>query len=241
MAQRRLSQAEREQRDRERAAREQQLREQLAQQRPAITAALQRCAQAAAWEPAPVAPEHLMGGVEGGEAARLALLLAAQLLGDSSSPAGEARINTLQEELVAALTRWRRAGEGWWEVRWVERPQIRIAVDRDTKAIHVSAQMVSFGPYFYRYWRQDGEQRSRYFGREQPEGFPEIEIPQPRALEQLGPLATEAIQLAQRLAELLEATGSKRRHRVRRVLRRAIRRAERRIRGEKTEKVEHSI
>ena len=169
------------------------------------------------------------------EAARAAAQLA-RLLVEVDAPD---RAVTLAAELQAALGRWRRASEGWWEARIVWRPRVRIDLDAATGQIALAVVMHPFGPYFYRHWRADGRQQSAYFGRQRPDGFPaEDDIARPtdaRPVAPLSALGREALALADRLSVAYNAAerGQERQQRLRRVLRAAGRRVERRLRAER--------
>ena len=169
------------------------------------------------------------------EAARSAAQLA-RLLVDVDDPD---RASEVVAQIQAALGRWRRASEGWWEARIVWRPRVQITVDNATGQMSVDVVMHPFGPYYYRHWRAEGRQQTAYFGRKRPEGFPDeedmAEVPEARPVAPVSALGREALALLNRLQIAYNVTerGQERRQRLRRLLRAAGRRVERRLRAER--------
>jgi hypothetical protein len=141
-------------------------------------------------------------------------------------------------QLHAALGRWRRASEGWWEARIVWRPRLEITLDKATGRVEIAVVSQPFGPYYYRHWRQEGRQHTEYFGRQRPEGFPDeddVEVPVASPLVPVSPLGRDALALANRLQLAFNAAeGQAERERLRRLLRAAGRRVERRLRAERS-------
>lgn len=138
--------------------------------------------------------------------------------------------------LQSALGRWKRASAGWWEARFVRRPKLLITQDPYTGELRLDLVSWSYGPYFYRLWRQDGQQHSEYFGRTVPDGFPldqYLAPPDPEPVAVRSSLAQEALALAERLAALTASAGdAERKRRLHRLVKRAGRRVERRVRAE---------
>ncbi|RRR75218.1 MAG: hypothetical protein EI684_05280 [Candidatus Viridilinea halotolerans] len=166
------------------------------------------------------------------EAACAALHMAREILRqDDPSTLGE-----WPSRLQAALGRWSKASAGWWEARFVRRPRVMISEDRATGAIHVEVTYRTFGPYFYRHWREDGKQHSRYYGKEPPDDYPADEdVPEPPPPQPVLPaslLSCEAAALVERLRLLVQSAQEEQRQRLRRTLRVAGRRLERRLRAD---------
>jgi hypothetical protein len=192
--------------------------------------------------------ERVAAQVERLAAAQLALDLALRLLqvdDPDRQPisGGEAQPSAreLHVQLNERLGRWYRMGEGWWEARIVWRPRIQVVRDPDTQHAAIAVMWYPFGPYYYRHWRQDGRQQTKYLGRDRPNGFPledDIELPAPEPSGEVGWLVAEARSLAQRVQDDLDAAAgkSRRAQRLQRVLRRALRRAQRRLRAEVRER-----
>lgn len=219
-----------------RQAREQRRRELLAQadQVRAEVAQLARDCAAASFGPGDEPrQERVEAQLVRLEAARAALQLALQLV-EQDDPE---QLGDLPDRLQAALGRWKRSSEGWWEARIVHRPRLLITKDQDTGQVRISVVMMPFGPYFYRHWRQEGKQHTQYLTRQRPKDFPadqEVpELPEPAPLVPVSQLGREALVLADQLAGLHNAEADEdRRRRLRRLLKAAGRRVERRLRAE---------
>lgn|GEM_PF-3071617 len=172
-------------------------------------------------------------------AARAAAQLA-RLLVEGDDPDRSAEVAA---QIQAALGRWRRASEGWWEARIVWRPRVQITVDNATGQMTVAVVIRPFGPYYYRHWRSEGTQQTAYFGRTRPEGFPDdddvAEVPVARPVVPVSALGREALALVNRLHAAYHAAegGQERRPRLHRLLRRAGRRVERRLRAERQDEL----
>lgn len=193
---------------------------------------------------APHRPSGIAAQLDRLSAAQIALDLAARLLqtdDPDSQPIhdGQAQPSAreLHADLGAALGRWYRAGAGWWEARTVWRPRIEIERNPDTKELTIEVVWWPFGPYFYRHWRQEGKQHTRYYGTEIPDDYPQdadLPLPEPQPITDLGPLVMQARALMEQLQIALEeTTGKQHRQRLRRALRRASQRIRRRLRAEK--------
>jgi hypothetical protein len=245
---RRLTIAEREELAAERARRQQELLDEAAALRGSIAERAQVCARLAQRDRRRPTRERIGAQVERLSAAQLALDLALRLLqvdDPDRQPivSGEAQpsVRELHTQLSERLGRWYRAGEGWWEARIVWRPRIQVVRDPETTRATIEVMWYPFGPYYYRHWRQDGKQQTKYLGRDRPNGFPveeDIELPAPEPSGEVGWLVMEARELAQHLQDELDAAPvkSRRAQRLQRVLRRALQRAQRRLRGEVRER-----
>jgi len=170
------------------------------------------------------------------EAARAAAQLL-RLLIEVDDPA---QLGDLPDQLQAAMGRWKRASEGWWEARIVERPKLLITKDKATGQVRIDVVMWPFGPYYYRHWRQEGRQHTLYLGKKRPPNLPERQevpaIPEPRPLALVSRLGREALALAEQLAVRSNVEqDAARQRRLRRLLRAAGRRVERRLRAERQE------
>jgi hypothetical protein len=193
---RRLTIAEREELVAERARRQQELLDEAATLRRSIAERAQACARLAQRDRRRPVRERVAAQVERLGAAQLALDLAARLLqvddpDHQPIAGGEAQPSPreLHVQLSERLGRWYRMGEGWWEARIMWRPRIQVVRDPETKQATIGVVWYPFGPYYYRHWRQDGRQQTKYLGRDRPAGFPveeDRELPEPEPIGEVG-------------------------------------------------------
>jgi hypothetical protein len=230
----------------QRAARQRELLEQAITLRQQIATQADGCAQIASEPPRTPPTERIAAQIDRLSAAQIALDLAARLLqvdDPDSQPIQGGQAQPSARELHATLGerlgRWYRAGAGWWEARTVWRPRIEIERDPDTKELRIEVVWWPFGPYFYRHWRQEGKQHTRYYGTDMPDDYPQdadLPLPEPQPITDLGSLVVQARALIGRLQHALDQGGSRpRQQRLRRTLRRASQRMLRRLRAEKHE------
>lgn len=227
----------------ERATRHRELLDQAANLRQQIAARAQQCALLATDTARTPPTKRVAVQIDRLSAAQFALDLAARLLqvdDPDRQPISDGLTQPSARELHSALGerlgRWYRAGSGWWEARTVWRPRIEITHTPDTHEIEIKLAWWPYGPYFYRHWRQEGQQQTEYFGINMPDEFPQdadLVLPEPRPIGEIGPLAVQARALVKHLQIALEqATGKQRQQRLRRAIRRASQRTLRRLRAE---------
>ncbi|PDV98966.1 hypothetical protein [Candidatus Chloroploca asiatica] len=225
-----LHRQERARRANERAKRRRDLLTQAEQVRADLARTARDCAMFAFGPGDEPRAERLDAHLARLEAAHAALRLAHIVLTEDHP----AHLGPLPDELQAALGRWKRASEGWWEARLIWRLRLQITVDPTTNRLSLTLVLRPFGPYYYRHWRQEGTQHTQYLGRKRPDDYPEdqevLELPPPEPVAPGSALGQEAIALAERLAVRYNTTEDiAQRQRVLRVLRAAGRRVERRV------------